>query len=137
MIPVCLFCAPIPLKFKSSVKWRRDLDPNNGLARWTLFSLALHDTRTQLAPVWITVLVRAWARFADGTNYALDWYQMKQGNGGIRCALCASMVVDLVVFVAIYMRGAQGPDTRVHPATLRWLAKVGAAIEFDLYALSD
>lgn len=44
---------------------------------------------------------------------------------------------ELRLSVAIYLRGAQGPETWVGPAALRWLSEVGAAIDFDLYALPD
>lgn len=41
---------------------------------------------------------------------------------------------DVLVVVAIYLRGAQGPETYLAPAVLRWLSDVGASIQFDLYA---
>jgi len=88
VVPICFVCLLVPIRFASNVRWFGDLKSNNRLGRWTLFTFANHDTRTKLAMVWITILITTSARFADGTQVILDSYQQKDGNGGVRCALC-------------------------------------------------
>lgn len=39
------------------------------------------------------------------------------------------------IFVAIYLRDAQGPFARISPAAIQWLASVNAFVDFDLYAM--
>lgn len=43
----------------------------------------------------IRIVVRASAKFRDGTVMALDFYQNVAGNGDIRCPLCPPLIVGV------------------------------------------
>jgi len=41
------------------------------------------------------------------------------------------------MFVAIYLRSAQGPFARLGPPVLNWLVSVNAFLDLDVYAMPD